>query len=221
MLQQICFAPVFLCILYCIYLVIRPASRADQFFQLSRRTKKESILKRLKILGELNSFDYQMYDREIERFYADGRITEREATRIERIITNTYFDHFSGRWAAFRRADASLKFMFFLMLAYGFVYVNLAVMYGYDKLHDPGMSKTSAFVLANATLFLPFVFGILLAGILIITLELFNSLFSRYGGINRAAITCEEMIQSLKPGGRDTRVIVVKDFHDYDHPWEF
>ncbi len=206
MLPFICTLPFIITIIYSLYLLIKTKNIQDEFFYLSRKTKKETILARIKLLEEINQTEYKSDIKEIEKYYSDGRITEAEANNLEKIITNAYFNNFKEKWSAFKRADFPLKFIFILSLLYGFVYVNLVFVAGFSQLHDVDVSLTVILIAVNASLILPYLFSLTLLGFLATFLAMLNLPFSEHGGINRAVITSEELVKALKPGGRKTRV---------------
>jgi hypothetical protein len=209
MYYLICFAPVIIIILYCFYLLIRQKNIHDDFFHLSRKTTKETMIERIKMLEEMNQVEYRLDIMEIEKIYKDGIVTESEADRMEEIITNSYFNNFYGKWSAFKHADLSMKIIFIMCLAYGFVYVNLIFVIGIPlSSRYPISVPTSAVIFMNASLILPFLFSLVLLGFFSMFLSMLNIPFNEYGGINRAAITSTELIRSLKPGGRKTKIVL-------------
>lgn len=208
MLYLICLAPVFLTIIYSLYLLVRPKNIHDEFFHLSRKIKKETMLERIRLLEQINQCSYAGDRAEIEKFYSDGRITEAEAIKMEQIITNTYFNNFKNKWIAFSRADLSLKCLFIIFVVYGFFYVNLVFIAGYSQIKEPDYSLQATLIVLNATLLLPYLFALTSLGFLAVFIAMLNLVFSERGGINRAAITTEELIKALKPGGRKTPVIL-------------
>lgn len=208
MISLICFAPPILIIIYSLYLLIKPKDKKDEFFHLSQKAKKETILERIKLLEEINDADYSRDKIEIEKYYRDGRITESEASKMEKIITNTFFDNFKTKWKAFKSADTGMKILFLFLIVYGFVYVNLVFIAGYKHLDEFGLSLEITLLIINASLLLPYLFSLTLLGFLSTFLAMLNLRFSERGGINRAAITSEELVKALKPGGRKTQIVL-------------
>lgn len=208
MLYFISFAPAIIIIIYSLYLLLKTSNKQDEFFHVSRKIKKETIIARIKLLEEINDADYSADIKEIERYYSDGRITEAEASKMENIITNTYFNNFNTKWKAFKSADFGMKLLFIFLLLYGFVYVNLVFIACYNKLEAFGLSKEIVLLIINCSLILPYLFSLTLLGFLSTFLSLLNVRFSERGGINRASITCEELVKSLKPGGRKTKIVL-------------
>jgi hypothetical protein len=207
MLYFICLAPFLLAVIYSFYLLIKRKDMHDEFFHLSRKTKKETMLERIRLLEKINQADYRSDMIEIEKFYSDGRITEAEADKMEKIITNTYFNNFQSKWIAFKRAEFPMKALFILSLLYGFVYVNLVFIEGYNGF-ETDLSLELILIIVNVSLILPYLFSLTLLGFLATFISMLNLSFSEYGGINRATITSEELVKALKPGGRKTKIVL-------------
>ncbi len=206
MFNVICFAPLILVFLYSFYLLIRPKNMDDEFFHLSNKTGKDVMIARIKLLEQINNKDYKGYIKEIEKFYSDGIITESESDRMEEMITNMYFNNFKERWSAFKRAELPMKIIFIALLAYGFFYASLLVfvVYHQDK-YATGFPFTYI-IIVDVSLIFPYLLALTLLGFFALIISMFNLFFSKYGGINRAAITSTELIKSLKPGGRTTEI---------------
>jgi hypothetical protein len=208
MIYLFCFAPIIIILIYSFYLLLKPANAEDRFFHLSRKLKKEVIHERIKLLEQIHNEDYRSDIIEIDKFYRDGRITEAEGNKIEKIITNTYFNYFKGRWSAFRLAELPMKIIFILCLVYGFIYVNLVFIELHEKWRQPDLTLQITLLIVNCTLLLPYLFSLTLLGFMTTFLSMLNLKFNERGGINRAAITSEELVKALKPGGRKTKVVL-------------
>jgi hypothetical protein len=208
-ISAICVAPVAVTLIYVIHLILKEPNENDEFFHLSAHTDKESIIRRIQLLEKLNNKDYSRDIKEIERFYSDGRITPREEEKIEKIITNSYFNQFEKRWSAYRMADPVMKAIFVFMLCYGFVFVTL-VFTSIVAANKYPIDATPYLLIANLSLILPYLFSLTLLGFFNMILAMCNLKFSNRGGLNRACLTAEELVRSLKPGGRKTEIVLGK-----------
>ena len=208
MFYLICFAPLILIFLYVFYLLIRPKNMDDEFFHLSRKTGKDVMISRIKILEQINNRDYKSCITEIEKFYSDGIITESESDRMEEMITNMYFNNFKERWSAFKRAELPMKIIFIALIVYGFFYASLLVfiVYHQDK-YATGFPFTGI-IIVDVSLIFPYLLALTLLGFFALIISMFNLFFSNSGGVNRAAITSTELVRSLKPGGRKTEIVL-------------
>lgn len=195
--------PIFLSILLIIISFISPQNIHDQFFSYKNTLDRETIIKRLEYLEEINQKNYGDEKKKINGYFADNKLTDHELTLIEKIIINRYFDKFNKRWIAFRRSPFMLKTIFLLSLLNGFVVFGLILFLITEENVDPDWWAICLYPIGLFPMSL--IIGFLFLGVLSMFFTVLT-FFTGRGSIIRISLLLDELLKSLKPGGRNTAI---------------
>ena len=201
----IALTPLFLMLGYIVYLLVKPKTRVDQFFELSRELTMDELLKRIEILEELNGAHYPGAKKNVRAFYADQKLSQRELDRLEDIITNKYFDDYKKRWISFQKADFVLKIILVLTILAGFYVFSFVVM-SLNIVENKGLSIATGILIGIIMFPISFMCALIYLGVQTMVLTIVRFAFPSHGALFQANVIVEEFIKSFKPGGRNTPV---------------
>ncbi len=199
--------PLFIIAGYAIFILVKKQSEEDEFFYLHKNLSQEALIRRVDILAKIHNRDYSKEKEKINRYFLDGKLSEKELEYLEDIITRTYFDYFRKRWNVFLRGGLPEKFTFISLFLSGIMSVAVVISYVMDR--SPGFSDFMTGLLASVILF-PFTYIMVLfsLGLLSFLLSILRFVFPVKGSLLRATVFSEEFIKALKPGGRSTQIVL-------------
>ncbi|MBK9190200.1 MAG: hypothetical protein IPM77_01190 [Crocinitomicaceae bacterium] len=205
-LAELLWVPLFIIAGYAIFILVKKQSEEDEFFYLHKNLSQEALIRRVDILAKIHNRDYSKEKEKINRYFLDGKLSEKELEYLEDIITRTYFDYFRKGGTSFAWR-ASGKFTFISLFLSGIMSVAVVISYVMDR--SPGFSDFMTGLLASVILF-PFTYIMVLfsLGLLSFLLSILRFVFPVKGSLLRATVFSEEFIKALKPGGRSTQIVL-------------
>ncbi len=213
-------SPVWLFFVLILIAIIKKQNETDQFFVFKRPLSLDTITKKVEFLELINKKNYVTEKRNIKRFFADQWITSGELEVIKSIIISRYFNNFNDRWIALKKSPYLLKILFFTVFfdsffSFGyFIYINT---YSYTT----GPNWWAVILTPLLFFILPLLLSLLFFSFLSIFVTLLTILFPKNGRLIRIGISLEELIKSLKPGGRNTKIILPSGPWDGDDSIDF
>jgi hypothetical protein len=202
---------ILLLLFYVLYLIIKPDNEEDQYFILKRQESEKELYKIITDLETTHKQDYSTTKKRITSYFADNRLTTNESIKIEQYLVDCYFQGFKDRLLPFKKADLFLKSLITLTLIISFIYFNSII---YFVAKENGLLTDNFIFLQigiSILLFIvPLVFCLLQLGLLSMLLLMFSFMFSSKGSLRRVQIIIDEIIKSIKPGGRTTTVGICK-----------
>lgn len=121
MLGHLVTYPFYIILAYFVYLVVKPASVDDRYFDNFYENNLENIIGKIRMLsdhrrklmkGEMEKVEDLFWKAEKRRFSPVYR------SALDDYLTEIYFNHFYSRWAAFRRADLFHKIVLLAMMIF-------------------------------------------------------------------------------------------------------
>lgn len=202
---------ILLLLVYVLYLIIKPDNVEDQYFIIKRQESEKELYKIITDLEATNKQDYSTTKKRITSYFADNRLSDRESIKIEQYIVNCYFQGFKDRVLPFKKADLFLKTISILTLIFSFIYFNSIIYYVAKE--NGLLTDNFIFLQIGISILLfivPLAFWLLQLGLLSMLLLMFSFIFSNKGSLRRVQIIIDEIIKSIKPGGRTTTVGIGK-----------
>lgn len=197
----------FLIFLYIIYLIIKQDSEIESCFVTNKQINFQDCINLISTFEKLNNKDYSKVKKNITFYFSDNILTEAELNRIDDLIIDSYYDNYSKKFVAFRKADFFSKLINFTVLLASVIYFNL-IFTSFNE-YDSNLSLIIWQSVLTILLFIiPLVFYLTQVGVISLFLMMISVFFPNKGSIRLARVTFDEIIKSLKPGGRKTRVIL-------------
>ena len=186
-------------------MIFKNQTKEDVFFTWMFPRNNDSISKRLNILEAIHPDRIVMHRKNIDRYLNQyPMINETISTRIEYYFQTAYFNNFKEKYIAFKSAGLLINSFVIIIL----VLTNLGITaFGYDYLRFSQEYSFLKFYLLFSLILTPITILITVLQFLIIGVILsFISLFDNSGKIRRFSVHLDEMVRSLKPGGRKAEV---------------
>lgn len=217
-----CLTPVLMMGVYICFLLILPASDEDKFFVSRDNPSLEHFLTRIGLLEKFTGKSFTMKKRVIISIFSERKISAHDRESIENNLISAYFGNFPNRWIALRKADPFLKVIFFTCFLFGFIYFNFILL----NIITPDQTSTNEvlseenrrIILGGFNLFLciiPLMMGLMTFALFSTILSLLCLLLPGKAKLSKALVFTEEMMKSLKPGGRKTPVTFPRRSGDY------
>ncbi len=187
-----------------LYSLFKQDNRDDRFFRFHKRLKKDELLEGIRYLEQLNQADYSRPKQKVEKYFADNRLSDKELEYLEEMMINTYFGGFTNRWTSFRKSPFLLIVFFAAAILNGFIaFPYILYLVNSDPMKGV-YADIGTCILISILLFpVPLILGFLYIGFSSVFLQIATFVVPGKGAPKRASITLEEMIKSLKPGGRN------------------
>jgi hypothetical protein len=202
---------ILLLLVYILYLIVKPDNLDDQYFIPKRQESEKELYKIITDLETTHKQDYSTIKKRITSYFSDNRLTDNESIKIENYIVDTYFQGFVDRLIPLKKADLFLKTINILTLIFSFIYFNL-IIHSVAKKNDLLIDNFIYWQIGISLLLfiVPLVFWLLQLGLLSMFLLVISLIFPNKGSLRRAQILIDEIIKSIKPGGRTTTVGIGK-----------
>lgn len=205
LLQLLVLSHPFYLIVFAICLLVKKQNIRDKYFVFMYPLKKESVISRLELLKTLNPAKYKLHHENIESVLVKyRRLNSSISNKLEYYFQSLYFNNFKDRFIAFKTAPVTLKIFILLIILTSNLIVSL---YFYDILEFTEKFSFLQFYLffSIILIFVTLLFVIIELFVLGLFLSFF-SLFDTSGKIRRISVHLEEIIRSVKPGGRKTKI---------------
>ncbi|MBN1118445.1 MAG: hypothetical protein JXA77_14635 [Bacteroidales bacterium] len=196
---------------------LRHQTLEDSYFVYMYPRSIDSIAKRIRILKSLHPESVKSYAQYITEYLRQyKRINHTVSNQLEKYFQVAYFDNFKDRWIAIRTAGIIIK-LFIIVVLFS-THLGVAA-FGYEYLDLASNTSFIGFYLARSILLSPVTLLITITEFLIFGVFFsFVSIFDKTGKFRRFSVHLDEIIRSLKPGGRDTKILL-PDSDDYDGAW--
>lgn len=216
-LETVFFSSIVFILIYPLILAVIPDNIEDKLFSFfANEIKEDNLIEQIRILGKINGEDYEEQVKQFRLFFADNVISEREYNEIDRFITKAYFNNFESRWIPFKKADIILLLVCVYVILASYFTLNSIIISSNEYKAISFVSFKNNFMNSSSSLIeiivigfiLLYIFSLLILGSYSMIFTASSAIFPRKGNIVRRSYILDEMIKTLKPGGRLTTFMV-------------